>query len=133
MYNLDLNTLSLVYESQYGNLNKAPVASRIFPNCKDCRNCSQNQTYAGPSSGALVLSALQEFDAVKIIEVFGMNWHGDRAMHIDFADSNIVTKCCHKCLIHDTRSIKYGNPKALRWLTHIYRSSIIYLFSVLQS
>lgn len=100
--------LTLIFEPQYGNENVASANSRIFPRCGKCDYCYENKTFAGPSSGATVISALQGWPHVKSIDVFGMNWHGDARMHIDFADPQLVKHCCTKCRFHDTLTDQYG-------------------------
>ena len=100
--------LTLVFEPQYGKENVASETSRIFPRCDKCDHCFENKTFAGPSSGAIVISALQGWPHVKSIDVFGMNWHGDPHMHIDFADPQLVKHCCTKCRFHDTLTDRYG-------------------------
>jgi len=114
-------TSTLVYETQYGLQNEAPSDERIFPRCASCEFCRVNGTLAGPSTGALVLSALEEAASVRQIDVFGMNWNGNREMHVDFADPDLVRRCCSKCVVHDTLSDIYGGHEAImvyviRWV-----------------
>ena len=96
---------SLALEPQYGSSNDLPADARIFSNCSACgANCYSNQTFAGPSTGAVVLSILQSSEAVQSIHVFGMNWKGAPMVHIDFRDPAIVSRCCTKCTFHPTHS-----------------------------
>ena len=82
--------------------------SRIFPSCLNCHTCYQNITFAGASSGAVVLSALQEWSDVEERRL-RYELERDVDMHIDFADRSIVSRCCTKCTIHSTFSDAYGN------------------------
>lgn len=83
---------------------------RVFPSCHSCgHRCLYNETYAGPSTGAIVLSMLQESDAIDTIVVLGMNWMGSPLVHIDFKHRGIVKECCSKCVIHRTKNSLYGN------------------------
>ena len=102
-----------VYEPQYGARSRAPADARIFARCARCPMCYHNRTFAGPSTGAVVLSALQERADVRRIDVYGMNWHGNRRMHGDFADRTLVRRCCTKCVVHPTASQWY---KAQWWM-----------------
>lgn len=101
--------VTLVYERQYESGAGTPVP-RLFPSCRDCGwRCLQNRTFAGPSTGAAVISALVDLPDVSTIHVIGMNWNGDPSMHIDFAWRDMVRTCCgSKCVIHPTLNDRYG-------------------------
>ena len=109
----DSDLTSFIYETQHNTGNVAPSNSRIFSSCPCGDSCLHSQTWAGPSTGAVALSALQEDPEVQNIEVFGMNWNGDSDAHIDFKNDSIVTSCCTKCSFHETSSDSYGNQTAL--------------------
>lgn len=98
------------YESQYSSCARGP--RRIFAACAACGDsrdrCLANATYAGPSTGAALLSVLQDAENVTAIHVFGMNWNGQPDVHIDFADPDLVRQCCTKCIIHPTSNSRYG-------------------------
>lgn len=80
----------------------------IFPWCNSCgTHCAHNWTMMGPSTGALVLSYLEDVPHIRNIDVYGMNWNGDLP-HNDFRDRKIVPRCCLKCTIHGTPDMVYG-------------------------
>ena len=97
-----------VHEPQYSSCTRGP--RRIFAtSCAACGDrCNANSTYAGPSTGAALLSFLQNMESVATIHVYGMNWNGSPDMHIDFADATLVRDCCTKCVVHPTSSLSYG-------------------------
>ena len=101
------NETHWVYEPQYRENNILWSDARLFPDCPNCPFCYHNQTYAGPSTGAVVLSALQVRQDVRRIDVYGMNWNGDSRMHVDFSDRTLVRRCCTKCVVHSTASPVY--------------------------
>ena len=103
---------TLVYERGYGARNAADATARLFPNCTSCPWCYHNRTYAGPSTGAVVLSVLQSRADVRRMDVFGMNWNGDAQMHVDFAVRSLVRRCCTKCVVHPTSSEAYSESVA---------------------
>ena len=107
------NNATLVYERAYGARNAADATARLFPGCTPCPLCYHNRTYAGPSTGAVVLSVLQARADVRRIDVFGMNWNGDAEMHVDFADRSLVRRCCTKCVVHPTSSEAYSENVAV--------------------
>lgn len=111
--------LTPVYEPQYAEANLLSTVPRLFPSCAACgAACLHNATYAGPSTGGAVLSELQDHAPnVTRIDVYGMNWHGDPTMHVDFRDSKLVRRCCTKCVVHPTASDAYGTPEWLHVLT----------------
>ena len=82
---------TLVYERQYER-EYEPEAhhafSPLFPSCAAPR-CA-DRARAGPSTGAVVLSALSESTNVSKIHVLGMNWNGPAYLHVDFASANSV-------------------------------------------
>jgi hypothetical protein len=97
-----------VYERQYGSQNWASHSAVIFPTCNGCDSCAQAGTFAGPSTGAVALSELNELEAITKIDVFGMNWNGPARVHIDFDNRTLVHDCCHKCVFNHTSSDYYG-------------------------
>ena len=101
-----------VYEPQYGSDNQLPRNSRIFPNCNCGDSCLERGRFAGPSTGAVALSQLQQIPDVSTIRVFGMNWNGDADVHIDFANRTLVHGCCTKCIFYRTASNRYGSEIA---------------------
>tara|TARA_Y100000748_G_scaffold297133_1_gene290776 strand:+ start:156 stop:557 length:402 start_codon:yes stop_codon:yes gene_type:complete len=56
---------------------------------------------------------LEEWPVVEEIDVYGMNWNGDKTMHIDFLNKSLVAQCCTKCVIHSTVTKSYGNNNRL--------------------
>ena len=120
-----LNMVTFVYESQYAPFNIATSSVRLFPNCTSCTSCAPNLTYAGASTGAVVLSALDTWNFVEQIDVYGMNWHGSAKMHIDFADTTLVKRCCGKCVFHMTSSDSYSGHFISRCVDPILASLAI--------
>ena len=55
------------------------------------------------------MSELQASSNVSWIHIYGMNWMGDKSVHIDFAHPEITSLCCTKCIIHPCTSQVY-NP-----------------------
>lgn len=97
-----------VYE--HGRRDEATTAENlsIFPRCISCgTHCAHNWTTMGPSTGAVVLSYLEDVSYVRGIDVYGMNWNGNLP-HNDFRDRTIVPRCCGKCTIHKTPDAVYG-------------------------
>lgn len=80
----------------------------LFKGCARCegKQCKYGSTPWGPSTGALVLNALQQLDNVKVIHVYGMNWNGSHN-HVDFKNGDIVPTCCTKCIFNKPPSQKY--------------------------
>ena len=103
----DAELVTGVYERQHSTDNILPDTTRLFPSCPCGDSCLQRTTWAGPSTGGVALSALQELDNVETIHVFGMNWNGHPG-HTDFLYPTLVADCCSKCTIHPTRSTDYG-------------------------
>lgn len=97
-----------VYERQHGHDNILSSDARLFPSCYCNDDCLQSTTWAGPSTGGIALSVLQELENVETIDVYGMNWNGPADMHVDFANRTLITDCCTKCVIHPTASDNYG-------------------------
>ena len=104
----DAELITGVYERQHSNDNILPDDRRLFPSCWCGDSCLQKQTWAGPSTGGVALSVLQELQNVETIHVYGMNWNGPADMHIDFANGTMIAGCCTKCVIHPTASDAYG-------------------------
>lgn len=100
--------VTAVYERQHGRDNIAPDTTRLFPGCWCGDACLHNQTWAGPSTGGVALSVLQEIRNVETIDVYGMNWNGPAEMHADFANQTLIVDCCTKCVVHPTASNDYG-------------------------
>ena len=99
-----------IYESQYREANVLRAdRARLFPDCADCAFCWHNATYAGPSTGAAVLSELQGNASVRRVDLYGMNWRGAPDMHVDFRDPTLVRRCCTKCVIHESPGRGYGS------------------------
>jgi hypothetical protein len=104
----DAELVTGVYERQHGNDNILPASSQLFPSCFCGPSCLQATTWAGPSTGGVALSVLQDINNIATIDVYGMNWNGPADMHIDFANGTIVEACCTKCVVHPTASDSYG-------------------------
>tara|TARA_B110000046_G_C12957708_1_gene383075 strand:+ start:697 stop:1344 length:648 start_codon:yes stop_codon:yes gene_type:complete len=103
----------LVHESSNGDENEI-VDGVLFPGCDACdsRECRHSESRAGPSTGALVLNALERSPAVDSLHVYGMNWNGG-AHHVDFKHPNVVADCCTKCVIHRTANEEYDDRSAV--------------------
>ena len=111
--------VSYVFETQHSSGNMASSNARIFPSCNCGDSCLHRGTWAGPSTGAVALSALEEDPGVDSIHVFGMNWNGNEEAHIDFKNSTIVPNCCTKCQFHETSGDGYGNQNAIMFLIFV--------------
>jgi hypothetical protein len=88
------------------------VASETyFPSCELCRSgeydCRTSATRSGPSTGAVLINALEAQPSTTSIHVFGMNWNGGDH-HIDFKQPNLVSDCCSKCTVHPTANASYA-------------------------
>ena len=106
-----------VYESQHASLNKLDSTTRIFEQCNCGDSCLENRTWAGPSTGAALVSELQSIQAIHTIDVYGFNGMGDETAHIDFSNKTIIGNCCTKCTLHRTASDSYGNEAAVTTYT----------------
>ena len=104
----DADLVTGVYERQHKGDNLLPDTARLFPSCFCGPSCLQAVTWAGPSTGGVALSVLQDLEHVETINVYGMNWNGPADMHIDFANRTMIEGCCTKCVIHPTASDDYG-------------------------
>jgi hypothetical protein len=102
-----------VYEAQHGDGNKLNSSSRIFEKCNCGNSCLERRTWAGPSTGAAVVSELQSMPEITRLGVYGFNGMGDEEAHIDFANKTIIKNCCTKCTLHETATDRYGNEAAL--------------------
>ena len=105
----DAALTSPVYERDYHDEEWASPESIIFPSCGVCPDCKQAGTFAGPSTGAVAISELNELDAVNTMNVYGFNWNGAARIHIDFLNKSLVKDCCTKCIFHSTQSDWYGS------------------------
>ena len=104
----DVGVVLPVYERGRRDEGTTAETLKIFPRCTSCgTHCAHNWTVMGPSTGALVLSYLEDVSHVRNIDVYGMNWNGDLP-HNDFRDRTIVRRCCGKCTIHQTPDTVYG-------------------------
>jgi hypothetical protein len=74
------------------------------------RGCEYERLHSGaehgPSTGAAVLSVLEEDPRCEVIHVFGMNWSGPPT-HVDFSAPETVARCCGKCVVHPTHGLHY--------------------------
>lgn len=81
-----------------------------FPECDKCKDgtfeCNPSATSMGPSTGTVLINALEAQSSTSAIHVFGMNWNGGDH-HIDFKQPELVSVCCTKCDIHPTASSDY--------------------------
>lgn len=116
-----------VFERQYGTRNWIDSTSVIFPSCAPCASCAQAGTFAGPSTGAVALSVLNELPEVSRVDVFGMNWNGPAKIHVDFANRTLVHDCCDKCVFNATESDYYGTGFTLFALLLVVFSGAIVL------
>lgn len=94
----------IVHEKEVGRKNIIQDKD-LFSHCH--KHTHHSTTEHGPSTGAAVIDALEHLDAVKQIEVYGMNWTGHAWVHVDFKDPTLVQECCSKCNIHDTKGNAY--------------------------
>ena len=95
------------YDFEYAHLGVERGIRILFPSCGDSR-CMTDRAFAGPSTGAVILSALSESPDVSKIHVVGMNWNGPAYLHTDFAWRGMIRTCCKKCVIHPTQKARYG-------------------------
>lgn len=109
----DVQLKLYVYEAQHKNENKLNSSARIFEQCNCGNSCLERKTWAGPSTGAAVVSELQSISDVTRLDVYGFNGMGDESAHIDFANKTILKNCCTKCTLHKTASDSYGNEAVL--------------------
>lgn len=89
--------------------NSQVFSSHLFPGCAECKTkfeCETSASKYGPSTGAVILDALQSSPHVDQIHVYGMNWNGNE-QHLDFRQPDLVPECCTKCVIHQTASGQY--------------------------
>ena len=98
-----------IYEPKYEDRNVLSTSAQLFKNCTVHAPIWQNATYWGPSTGAAILDFLDAQAEVARIDVYGMNWNGNRNMHVDFKYPTAVSKCCNKCVIHPTPTKLYGD------------------------
>ena len=94
----------LVYENNK-KVELSPT-SKIFKHSACGDECRHSTADWGPSSGAAVIDMLENLETVKKIEVYGMNWNGNKN-HIDFKDPYIISKYCSKCKLHPTSNNSY--------------------------
>lgn len=82
----------------------------LFPGCNACnkKKCSHSLAKHGPSTGAAVIDELNRARNVESIHVYGMNWNGG-SHHVDFKHSDLISRCCDKCVLHPTCSDEYDN------------------------
>ena len=97
-----------VFEMQY-DVDHVSENHKMFRDCSCGDSCYLNNTWAGASSGGIVLDILQGIPQIHEINVFGMNWNGDPSMHVDFRNKSIVSACCTKCVFHKTTTDNYGD------------------------
>ena len=96
-----------VYEKLHRRHNELKNDARLFDTCDSCGDkCSHKKAHAGPSTGASVISFLENSPVVTSIDTFGMNWNGG-THHVDFKHPDIIEECCTKCVIHPTPSQSY--------------------------
>lgn len=78
--------------------------------------CSQRSAAVDrhPSTGTIVLSALELDPSVERVDVFGMNWKFKKGQDHDGGEGTLVQNCCTKCNIHKTFSPNYQPPPRTR-------------------
>jgi hypothetical protein len=118
-----------VYEAQHDDYNKLNSSARIFERCNCGNSCLESKTWAGPSTGAAVVSELQSIPEITRLDVYGFNGMGDENAHIDFANKTIIKNCCTKCTLHKTASDSYGNDAAVATFATLL--GLLILFAVL--
>ena len=80
----------------------------LFPSSTECNercDVRHNSSKYGPSSGAQMLSYLDESSTIRDIDVYGMNFgteHPSKQDHMDFRDPTLVPDACRKCTFHET-------------------------------
>ena len=77
----------------------------LFPSSTTCgERCDVRFSSAkyGPSSGAVILSHLDESSSIRDIDVYGMNFtfKGGEHYHMDFQDPSVVPDTCRKCTFY---------------------------------
>lgn len=83
----------------------SPTATLFYGS--DCgKKCIHSTTLEGPSTGAIVIDALEKCSTVDKINIYGMNWSGSK-FHIDFKNPGIIGDYCSKCIIHPTSNKNY--------------------------
>ena len=115
-----------VYESQHEGSNKLNASTRIFEECNCGNSCLERKTWAGPSTGAAVVSELQSIKEITTLDIFGFNGMGDEKAHIDFANKTIIENCCTKCTVHKTASNTYGNETVLATFAAVLSALIVF-------
>lgn len=125
----DVQLKLYVYEAQHESENKLNSSARIFEQCNCGNSCLERKTWAGPSTGAAVVSELQSIQEITQLDVYGFNGMGDESAHIDFANRTIIKNCCTKCTLHKTAGDNYGNEAAL--VTFAALSGVGVVFAVL--
>jgi len=63
-----------------------------------------------PSTGTIVLSALELDPSVERVEVFGMNWKFKKGQDHDGGEGELVRSCATKAVINETFSPSYQPP-----------------------
>ena len=96
--------------SRTGDVLKTPDI--LFPSSTLCgERCDARLSSAkyGPSTGAAILSHLDESSSIRDIDVYGMNFtfKGGEHYHMDFQDPSLVPDTCVKCKFHTTPSETY--------------------------
>lgn len=59
-----------------------------------------------PTTGTILLDALNNNSDVRHVHVFGMNWNMFDTVHSK-DEAGLVASCCQKCVVHPTRSPEY--------------------------
>ena len=101
---------NIMLRPRTGDVLKTPEI--LFPSSTACGDrCDVRLTSSkyGPSTGAVILSHLDESSSIRDIDVYGMNFtfKGGEHYHMDFQDPSLVPDTCVKCKFHTTPSETY--------------------------
>ena len=95
----------MVYEDNYKKKSELSGNTSLFNLNK--KKYQQKNALCGPSSGAALLSEINNIDSIDKIYVFGMNFNGGHHIHLDFKYPYLVKNYCKKCIFHKTPTNKY--------------------------
>jgi hypothetical protein len=103
---IDTLVTPIVRVEEKGYAHSLAEDSVLFPACAGSK--PHSEAWAGPSTGAAVIDALQQMPIVREIQVFGMNWSmGEVTHHVDFKHPGLVRECCNECTVHPTPRDSY--------------------------
>ena len=97
----------MVYEDRFKEITEDSTVFQSCSLCSDSDMCHHSSAKHGPSTGCIVLDALESEPLVEDIFVYGMNWNASHTKHIDFAHPELIATCCTKCNVEATASDAY--------------------------